>query len=86
MCSIILIINQFGLCNVPAMFQHLMDLILAEIQWSQLCLVNIYDVFVVGCTFEEHLQNLQAVFQSLYTVGWIKDQTLNFSFRNQLVT
>ena len=47
----------FGLCNVPATFQRLMDLVLAGVQWSQ-CLVYLDDVIVIGKSFEEHLQNL----------------------------
>ena len=44
----------FGLCNAPATFQRLMDLVLAGLQWSD-CLVYLDDVIVVGRTFEEHL-------------------------------
>lgn len=51
----------FGLCNTPATFQCLMDLILAGLQWSQ-CLVYLDDVIVLGRTFSEHLQS---VFQRL---------------------
>jgi hypothetical protein len=61
-------VMPFGLCNAPATFQRLMDLILAGMQWSQ-CLVYIDDVVVVGRTFEEHLQNLQAVFLRLKQAG-----------------
>ena len=38
-----------------------MDLVLG-VQMSQ-CLVYIDDVIVVGCTFDEHLSNLQEVFE-----------------------
>ena len=61
-------IMPFGLCNAPATFQRLMDLISAGMQWSQ-CLVYIDDVVVVGRTFQEHLQNLLAVFHSLQQAG-----------------
>ena len=50
----------FGLCNGPATFQRLMDLVLAGLQMSQ-CLVYIDDVIVVGRTFDEHLCNLREV-------------------------
>ena len=49
----------FGLCNVPATFQHLMDMILAGLQWSQ-CLVYLDDVIIVRRCFEEHLKNLRS--------------------------
>ena len=52
----------FGLCNGPATFQRLMNLVLAGLQMSQ-CLVYIDDVIVVGRTFDEHLGNLQEVFE-----------------------
>ena len=59
----------FGLCNAPATFQRLlMDPVLAGLQWSP-CLVYIDDVIVLGHDFENHLQNLQAVFQRLHQAG-----------------
>ena len=41
----------FGLCNGPATFQRLMDLVLTGLQWSS-CLVYLDDVVVVGRSFE----------------------------------
>ena len=52
----------FGLC------QRLMDLVLAGLQMEH-CLVYLDDVIVIGCSFAEHLQNLQAVFQRLRHAG-----------------
>ena len=49
----------FGLCNAPATFQRLMDMVLARVQWTS-CLVYIDDVVILGKTFKEHLQNLVA--------------------------
>ena len=45
-----------------------MDLVLAGLQWSQ-CLVYLDDVIVVGKTFDEHLQNLGAVFKRIQEAG-----------------
>lgn len=58
----------FGLCNAPATFQRLMDLVLAGLQWSS-CLVYLDDVIVVGRSFQEHLKNLQSVFERLRGAG-----------------
>ena len=58
----------FGLCNTPATFQRLMDLVLAGLQMEH-CLVYLGDVIVIGRSFAEHLQNLQAVFQRLRQAG-----------------
>ena len=56
----------FGLCNGPATFQRLMDLLLAGrgIQWNS-CLVYLDDIIVLGKTFEDHLKHLAQVFQRL---------------------
>ena len=61
-------VMPFGLCNAPATFQRLMDLVLAGLQWSQ-CLVYLDDIIIIGKTFEEHLQNLNAVFKRIQEAG-----------------
>lgn len=45
-----------------------MDLVLAGLQWSN-CLVYLDDVNVLGKGFDEHLQNLQAVFRRFKEAG-----------------
>ena len=45
----------FGLCNAPATFQRLMDLVLAGLQWNN-CLVYLDDILITGKTFKEHLE------------------------------
>ena len=37
----------FGLCNTPATFQRLMDMVLAGVKWSS-CLVYIDDSVIMG--------------------------------------
>ena len=54
----------FDLCNAPATFQRLMDLVLAGLQWNN-CLVYLDYVLIIGKTFEEHLSNLNLVFNRL---------------------
>ena len=58
----------FGLCNAPATVQRLMNLVLAGIQWKN-CLVYRDDLLIIGKSFEEHLQNLQLVFDRLRRAG-----------------
>ena len=57
-------VMPFGLCNGPATFQRLMNLLLVGIQWSS-CLVYLDDLIVVGKSFEDHLRHLAQVFQRL---------------------
>ena len=57
-------VMPFGLCNGPATFQRLINLLLAGIQWSS-CLVYLDDIIVLGKTFQDHLQHLSQVFQRL---------------------
>lgn len=61
-------VMPFGLCNAPATFQRLMDLVLAGVQWST-CLVYLDDIIVVGRTFEEHLCNVRGVLDKLKQAG-----------------
>ena len=61
-------VMPFGLCNAPVTFQRLMDLMLAGLQWSS-CLVYLDDVIILGRTFQEHVSNLQLVFQRLRDAG-----------------
>ena len=58
----------FGLCNAPATFQQLMDLILAGLQWKN-CLVYLDDILIIGKTFKEHNDNLGLVFSRLREAG-----------------
>ena len=53
----------FGLCNAPATFQRAMQSVLAGLEWRD-CFVYIDDILVASATFEEHLQQLEQVFES----------------------
>ena len=57
-----------SLCNAPATFQRLMDLILAGLQWSS-CLVYLDDIIIVGKSFENHLSNIKAVLDRIREAG-----------------
>ena len=58
----------FGLCNAPATFQRLMDMVLAGVKWSR-CLVYIDDIIVMGKSFHHHLLNLRVVMDKLREAG-----------------
>ncbi|MCI0614350.1 reverse transcriptase family protein, partial [bacterium] len=57
-------VMPFGLKNAPAAFQRVMDVVLAGINWIT-ALVYIDDIVVMSCTFDEHLTDLQDVFDRL---------------------
>ena len=61
-------VMPFGLCNAPATFQRLMDLVLAGLQWSH-CLVYLDDVIILGRTFLDHLNNLRDIFKRIQDAG-----------------
>ena len=58
----------FGLCNAPATFQRLMQVVLSGLKWD-CCFVYIDDILVASKTFEEHLHHLQLVFERLQKAG-----------------
>ena len=55
----------FGLCNVPAMFQHLMQNTLGEMNLMY-CMIYLDNVIVFGCMEEEHLEHLRIVFKRFW--------------------
>ena len=61
-------VMPFGLTNAPATFQRLMERVLAGLQW-QICLVYIDDIIIFGKTIEDHIQQLQEVFNRLKMAG-----------------
>ncbi len=56
-----LITMPFGLCNAPATFERLMELVLAGLPWN-VCLLFLDDILVHAKTFEEEIENLREVF------------------------
>ena len=57
-------VMPFGLCNAPATFERLMELLLAGLNWKK-CLIYIDDILVFGATFRDCLDNLQEVLAKL---------------------
>ena len=58
----------FGMCNAPATFQRLMEVVLAGLIWDS-CFAYIDDVLVCSHTFEDHLEHLRQVFSRLRQAG-----------------
>ena len=61
-------VMPFGLCNAPATFERLMEIILAGLSW-QICLIYLDDVIVHGKTFESMLSNLDTVLGRMQEAG-----------------
>ena len=61
-------VMPFGLCNAPATFQRLMEVVLQGLVRKS-CLVYLDDILVIGRTFTEHLNNLVKVFSRLRQAG-----------------
>ena len=68
----------FAMFQPSSIFQQLMNAVLAGLQWTS-CLVYIDDIIVVGSTFDQHLSNLQKVFECLKSAG-LKLQLRNVIF------
>ena len=73
-------VMPFGLCNAPAIFQCLMDLVLAGLQWSS-CLVYLDDIIILGKDFKSHLENLSLVLQRIKDAGLRLEATKCASFK-----
>ena len=58
------VVMPFGLCNAPATFERLIELVLVGLPWS-VCLVYLDDIIVHAKTFDASVQNLQEVFRRL---------------------
>ncbi len=54
----------FGLCNAPATFERLMELVLSGLPWS-VCLLYLDDILFHARTFDEEIFNLRQVFSRL---------------------
>ena len=57
-------VMPFGLCNAPATFERLMELILGGLTW-RMCLVYIDNIIVYGPDFEAELSRLITIWDRL---------------------
>ena len=58
----------FGICNAPATFQRLMEVVLSGLLWKE-CFAYLDDVLVSSPDFKSHLAHLQEVFNHLCKAG-----------------
>ena len=58
----------FGLCNAPATFERLVEIVLAGLHWET-CLVYLDDIIVCGKTFDDMVKNLDDVLARLQEAG-----------------
>jgi hypothetical protein len=54
----------FGLCNAPATFQRLIDVVLGDLKWS-IAIAYLDDVILLGDTFEQHQERLRLVLEAI---------------------
>ena len=61
-------VMSFGLCNAPATFERMMEIILSGLHW-EICLLYIDDVIIFADNFEQHMERLSEVLSRLQTAG-----------------
>ena len=59
---------HFGLCNAPATFQRMADILLSPYRWKS-CLIYLDDIIVFSNTVEEHPTHVEEVLQVLRDSG-----------------
>ncbi len=77
-------VMPFGLCNAPATFQRLMDLVLAGLIGSS-CLVYLDDIIILRKDFQGHLHNIQLVLQRIRDAGLKLKPQKCFFFKSRVL-
>ncbi len=57
-------VMPFGLCNAPATFERLMELVLSGLNWK-ICLIYLDDVIVYRGNFYDALDRLKTIWQHI---------------------
>ena len=57
-------VMTFGLCNAPATFEQLTELVLTGFNWT-ICLIYLDDIIIYGGNFYDSLDRLQVVWQRI---------------------
>ena len=58
----------FGLCNAPATYTRVMNLVLRGLHWN-VVLAFLDDLMVLGKSFNKHIENLSQVFERFRSYG-----------------
>ncbi|GFO20023.1 retrovirus-related pol polyprotein from transposon 17.6 [Plakobranchus ocellatus] len=58
----------FGLCNAPATFSRVINLVLSGLNWESV-LAFLDDVCVLGRSYDDHIDNLRKVFERFRIYG-----------------
>lgn len=61
-------VRPFGLCNTPAMFEHMIDTVLRGLKWKT-CLCYLDDVVIFSSTSRQHLEQLDEVLTCISNAG-----------------
>ena len=61
-------VTPFGLCNTGASYQRMMDITLAGLKPNRI-LAYMDDIVIFSRTFEEHLTDIEQLFQRLQSSG-----------------
>ncbi|MES9881596.1 MAG: reverse transcriptase domain-containing protein [Sedimenticola sp.] len=61
-------VMPFGLCNAPATFERMMEVILSGLHWET-CLLYIDDIIVFADSFGQHLERLSEILSRIESAG-----------------
>lgn len=78
-------VMPFGLCNAPAIFERLMERVLADVPRSR-CVVYLDDLLVHANDFDRALSNLREVFTAIRQAGlWLNPAKSSLATSSVLV-